>query len=79
MFSDSLSYGVWPVQYRPLFSSDSQAMVVPTVIRDGGDGLFVHIMMVSITSSMQNQQIPLTIGTYTVTKLLAWDTNRNLV
>ena len=54
-------------------------MVVPTVIRDGGDGLFVHLIMVSITSSMQNQQIPLTIGTYTVTKLLAWDTTRNLV
>ena len=73
VFGDSLSHGVWPGQHRPLWSSDGQSMVVRAAVRDGVEGPFMHIMLVT------TKQVPLTLGTFTVNRILAWDTARQLV
>ena len=49
-------------------------MLVRVAIRDGMEGLFMHIMLVSFsTSVMDKKQMPITLGTFTVNKILAWD------
>ena len=55
-------------------------MVVRTALRDGVEGLFMHIMLVSFSASVLNKkQMPLTLGTFTVNKILAWDPAKQLV
>ena len=74
MFGDSQSYGVRPGLHTPLFSIDGLSMVVRVAIRDGMEGLFMHIMLVSFSASvMDKKQMPITLGTFTVNKILAWD------
>ena len=79
VFGDSLSYGVWPGQHRPVFSGDGLAMLVRAAVREGEEGLFMHLIMVPLSSSVMTKQTPITLGTFTVNKLLAWDTARQLV
>jgi hypothetical protein len=79
VFGDSLSYGVWPGQHRPVFSGDGLTMLVRTAVREGEEGLFMHLIMVSLSSSVMTKQIPITLGTFTVNQILAWDTARQLV
>ena len=80
MFGDSQTYGVRPGLHTPVFASDGLSMVVRTALRDGVEGLFMHIMLVSFSASVLNKkQMPLTLGTFTVNKILAWDPAKQLV
>jgi hypothetical protein len=78
VFGDILSYGVWPGLHRPVFSGDGLAMLVRTAVREGEEGLFMHLVMVSHSSSVMTKQTPITLGTFEVNKLQAWDTARQL-
>ena len=53
-------------------------MLVRTAVREGEEGLFMHLIMVSLSSSVMTKQIPITLGTFTVNKILAWDTESKM-
>ena len=57
---------------RPVFSSSSSQFLLRALVRDGKAGQFLHLVKVDIT----NQTLPavvLSLGTFTVNKILAWN------
>ena len=60
---------------QPFFSnSDASSFIVRRPIRDGASGHFLHVVQVNLTPG---SIVPITLGTFTVTKILGWDMVRH--
>ena len=59
---------------RPVFSSSSSSFLVRALVRDGRAGQFLQVVRLD-----SNNRTVLSLGTFTVNNILAWDSDNNTV
>ena len=60
----------------PLFSPDGNLFLILAPVQDAPNGYYRHIVSVNVT---RKSIIPLTLGKFTVNKIIAWDHALQLV
>lgn len=60
----------------PLFSPDGNLFLILAPVQDAPTGFYRHIVSVNVT---RKSIVPLTLGKFTVSKIIAWDHTSQLV